>query len=228
MKQNVNIVCVCVGDKYNKENVNRLYRMVERNCSLPYTFYCISDKQQDVNTIFIKKELDLESYWWKICLFDLDWDLPTLYLDLDVVIQNNFNYVFDKIDDTLMLINNNDVGAYYPYDGCPENIMTIPPTTINSSIMLFRPQKLNYIYKKFVTNSDYFMIHYYGLDRFLQHEFNNLAYFDFNKDFYHRSKGSLPDNKLTINRLNYDPSRTFCILSQSLEEHYKGLEKYFL
>ena len=65
--------------------------MVERNCTLPFSFYCISDVQQEVNTIFIDKSLDLETYWWKIELFNLDFDDPTLYLDLDVVIQTNID-----------------------------------------------------------------------------------------------------------------------------------------
>ena len=195
---------------------------------MPFSFYCISDKQQDVNTIFISKDLDLESYWWKIELFNLDFYQPTLYLDLDVVIQNNFDYIFDKIDDTIKLINNDDIGESYPYDGTPDNILIIPPTTINSSIMLLYPQKLKYVYEKFVSNIDYNIIHYYGLDRFLHHEIENISFLDFNRDFYHRAKGWLPDNQLTDGKLNYDPTRTFCILSQCREEHYVGLEKYFL
>jgi len=228
LKQSVNIVCVCVGKKYTKEHVNRLYRMVERNCTLPFSFYCISDVQQDVNTIFINEDLDLETYWWKIELFNLDFEDPTLYLDLDVVVQNNLDYLFDKIDETIKTIAFEDIGAYYPYDGTKDNILTIPLGKINSSIMLLYPYLHKELYKKFIENIDYNIVHYYGLDRFVSNEYDSLSFLDFSKDYYHRSKGCLPDNKIDKYNLNYDPEITICILSQCEDEHYKGLEKYFL
>ena len=228
MKQKVNIVCVCVGTKYSKEHVNRLHRMVERNCTLPFSFYCISDVQQEVNTIFIDESLDLETYWWKIELFKLDFDDPTLYLDLDVVIQNNIDYMFDAIDNTLRVIKGEDIGEYYPYDGSPDNILTIPTTSINTSIMLLYTKQHKEIYDKFIKNIDYNIIHYYGLDRFITHEYNNLSCFDFKRDYYHRAKGWLSDDKLDDDLFNYDPDRTICILSQCEDQHYKSLEKYFL
>jgi len=228
LKQNVNIVCVCVGTKYTKEHVNRLYKMVERNCTLPFSFYCISDVQQDVNTIFINKDLDLETYWWKIELFNLDFEDPTLYLDLDVVVQNNIDYLFDKVDSTLKVIKGSDIGEHYPFDGTSDNILLIPPVSINTSMMLFRPFEHKILYHAFLLNIDYNMIHYYGLDRFICHNYENLSYFDFTSDYYHRAKGYLSDDKLDAGGLNFDPTRTICILSQCEDEHYKGLEKYFL
>ena len=228
MKPHVNIICVCVGNKYNKTHVNRLKRMVDRNCNLPFSFYCISDVQQDVNTIFINKDLDLETYWWKIELFNLDFKEPTLYLDLDVVIQNNIDYLFDKIDDTIKTIAFEDIGAYYTYDGSSDNILTIPTGVINSSIMLLYPHLHKELYQKFVENIDYNIVHYYGLDRFISNNHSKLSFLDFSKDYYHRAKGWLSDDKLDKYDLNYDPERTICILSQCTDEHYKGLEKYFL
>jgi len=202
--------------------------MVDRNCTLPFSFYCISDTQQDVNTIFINKDLDLETYWWKIELFNLNFKQPTLYLDLDVVIQNNIDYLFDKVDETLKVIKGEDIGEYYPYDGTKDNILTIPTTNINTSMMLLNTVAHKKIYEKFVENIDYNIIHYYGLDRFITQTYNNLSYFDFKRDYYHRAKGWLSDDKLDKYNLNYDPNRTICILSQCNDEHYKGLEKYFL
>ena len=199
--------------------------MVERNCSLPFSFYCISDKQQDVNTIFINKELDLESYWWKICLFNLDWDLPTLYLDLDVVIQNNIDELFDRIDDSILTIKADDIGEYYPYDGTPNNILTIPSSVINTSIVGFIPSKHKQLYYNFVKDIDYNIISYYGLDRFIYHNYTDFSFLDYGKDYYHRAKGY---SGKSINNLNYNPHSVVCILSQCTEEHYKGLEKYFL
>lgn len=208
--------------------MNRLYRMVERNCTLSFSFYCISDVQQDVNTIFINEDLDLETYWWKIELFNLDFKDPTLYLDLDVVVQNNLDYLFDKIDETIKTIAIEDIGAYYPFDGRHDNVLVIPTHTINSSIMLFYPYLHKDLYQKFIENIDYNIIHYYGLDRFISKVYTKLTFLDFRKDYYHRTKGCLPVNMTDENGRNYDPERTICILSQCGDKHYKGLEKYFL
>ena len=228
LKQNVNIVCVCVGDKYNKQHVNRLYRMVKRNCSLPFSFYCISDKQQDVNTIFVNKELDLESYWWKICLFNLDLHQPTFYFDLDIVIQNNFDYLIDRYDPYYCLtIKALDNGVNHPYTGRPDNILVVPESIINTSVMLFNPINMKEVYNKFFKDPDTHMVKYYGFDRFTYHNYNKFNYLQYGKDWYHRAKGGRLDHHLQGN-LNYDPDSTFCILSQCTEEHYKGLEKYFL
>jgi len=231
LKQNVNIVCVCVGDKYNKTHVNRLYKMVKRHCSLPFSFYCISDQQQDVNTIFIDQSLDLESYWWKMVLFNLDWDNITLYLDLDVVIQNNFDYVFVEANETpsyCFLLNSDDLGEYNPYDGTPDNILVIPSTVLNTSVMLFNPTMMKDVYTKFINDVDYNIITYYGVDRFLYHNYNKFRYLQFGKDWYHRAKGvRLPHHEDQYN-LIHDPDCTFCILSQCPDKYYQGLEKYFL
>lgn len=202
--------------------------MVDRNCNLPFSFYCISDVQQDVNTIFINKDLDLETYWWKIELFNLDFKEPTLYLDLDVVIQNNIDYLFDKIDSTVKTISTEDIGAEYPFDGTPNNILTIPTGSINTSIILFYPHLHKEIYQKFIRNIDYNMVHYYGLDRFIYHSYADISFLDFSKDYYHRAKGFLSDDKLDSDLMNYDPERTICVLSQCNDKHYEKLEKYFL
>ena len=72
--------------------------MVERNCTLPFIFYCLTDDiynlPKDVVGIGVDKSLDLESYWWKVCLFDLNFDETLLYIDLDVIIQQNIDYIF--------------------------------------------------------------------------------------------------------------------------------------
>ena len=106
----VNIVCVKVGTKYKANDVNRLYRMVDLNMSIPYNFYCFTDDEEGLLLPIKKKrvyDLPLHSYWWKMTIFDKAmWDNnePTLYLDLDVIIQNDITYLFEKVNRELIRI----------------------------------------------------------------------------------------------------------------------------
>ena len=54
-----NFACVCYGDKYSPEYVQKLYNMVERNTTIDYKFYCFTDlvkihKQVEGNITFQK------------------------------------------------------------------------------------------------------------------------------------------------------------------------------
>lgn len=224
-----------VGKKYSHDDVNRLYKMVERNCTLPFIFYCMTDNNygllKEIVEIKVDLSLDLESYWWKICLFDLKWDKSILYLDLDVIIQNNIDYIFKETKSTgFTCLSIEDAGIYYPFDGRnADNILLIPPVEINSSVMFFNPSNYQQVFDSFVENTDYNIIHYYGLDRFIPYQITDISYFNFSKDYYYRGKGQESyDSKYVVNGLIHDPNKTFCIMNQCKSEHYRGLEKYFI
>ena len=98
-----NFACVCYGDKYPVEYVQKLYNMVQRNLTLPHEFYVFTDhvkmhKMVDGNINVVKfPEDDLEGWWNKMQLFHPHTKLPgtTLYMDLDVVITDNINCFFE-------------------------------------------------------------------------------------------------------------------------------------
>jgi len=235
LKRPVNIVCVKTGTKYSINHVKTLYKMVKKNLTLPFIFYCLTDNvdnlPEEVVGIKLDASLDLESYWWKICLFDLGWNESVLYFDLDVIIQRNFDYIFKNIDNKkLKCLNTGQIGIFYPYDGSPDNILTIPPALINTSIMLFNPLENKYIFNKFMNDVNYNIVKYYGLDRFINHNSENLMYFDFSTDYYFRAKGDeFYDPKFVDeNKLIKDPNKTFCIMNQCKPEHYIGMEEYLL
>lgn len=235
LKHPVNIICVKTGTKYTKEDVQRLHKMVKRNCTLPFIFYCLTDNLEDlpddVIGVVVDQELDLEAYWWKISLFNLGWTEQVLYMDLDVIIQNNIDYIFEDVNSkNLKCLSIIDAGIYYPFDGTAQSILTIPITNLNTSIMLFNPKDHQELYNKFVSNIDYNIIHYYGLDRFIYNESQALSFFDFSKDYYFRAKGqeSYDTKYIDSNGFINDPRKTFCILNQSKPEHYAGLEKYLI
>jgi len=98
----MNFACVCYGDKYAVEYVQKLYNMVKRNTTLPINFVVFTDHvkmhKMVEGDIDIRKfpENDLQGWWNKMQLFHPNVDLPddTLYMDLDVVITDNIDCFF--------------------------------------------------------------------------------------------------------------------------------------
>lgn len=234
LKQTVSILCVKTGTKYSRLDLDRLQVMVERNCTLPFIIYCLTDNVDDLPEGFVgikvDSTLDLEKYWWKICLFNLGWNETVLYFDLDIIIQKKIDYVFDNIKENhIKCLDTSNIGIHYPYDGRKDNILIIPPVTINSSIMLFNPSFQKHLFDAFMVNPDYNMVKWWGFDRFIEHNSKDITLFDYRKDYYLRAKGvDKYDPRYTKTGLTHDPRKTFCIMNQCKPEYYVGLEKYFI
>lgn len=105
----INVVCVKWGTLYSSDYVNKLYGMVQRNLTIPFDFYCITEDSSDIRSEVIIKECPInwlhdvgskENQWYKECMF-LEGFLPeriTLYLDLDVVIVSSLDVLIPKND----------------------------------------------------------------------------------------------------------------------------------
>jgi len=107
----VNVVCLKWGTKYPAEYVNRLYRMVKQNISLPYRFICLTENpdgiMDGIETKSIAFDPDLHGWWYKLQLFQHplhDIEGPTLFLDLDVVIVDNIDTLFSYEADSFCII----------------------------------------------------------------------------------------------------------------------------
>lgn len=97
----MNFACVCYGQKYSLEYVQKLYNMVQRNTTVDHKFYVFTDHvkphkmlEGDIN---IKQfpMLDLQGWWNKMQLFHPGvLEGTTLYMDLDVVITGNIDCFF--------------------------------------------------------------------------------------------------------------------------------------
>ena len=130
-----NFACVCYGDKYAVEYVQKLYNMVKRNTTLLVDFYVFTDhvKMHKMVSDEIKvrqfPETDLQGWWNKLQLFHPKTSLPgvTLYMDLDVVITDNID-CFYNYEPEADFVGMNDFN---------------PDTKIfNSSIMRFKPETM--------------------------------------------------------------------------------------
>jgi len=97
----VDVVCVNWGKKYGIEYTYRLLNMVKRNTTRKFNFYCLTDTPEIYSDEVLAIKL-MPSYvgWWnKMQLFRTD-ILPKgeyLYFDLDVVIVDNIDEIFDHV-----------------------------------------------------------------------------------------------------------------------------------
>jgi hypothetical protein len=116
----VNIVCLKWGDKYPAEYVNRLYRMVSNQLSIPFEFYCLTENTQGIdpgiNILALEIEPGLKGWWYKLQLFKPDFYGLTgqvMFLDLDVVIVNNMDALFSYHPNDFVIIKDLKPGLIY-------------------------------------------------------------------------------------------------------------------
>jgi hypothetical protein len=165
--------------------------MAKRNITLPFNFYCYTENPigiyDEVNIIPLDKTLNLEKWWWKLTLFNKNklGNGINLFLDLDIVIQDNIDYFFKKAKHNKITLISYDYDDHYvlPLDYDPK----MAPA-YNSSIMIWYNNELTNIYQKFLNNKIFFQSFYHGIDRFFTYEISSSNFLGLdNKDYYHRT-----------------------------------------
>ena len=104
-----NVVCIKWGTKFSSEYVNRLYRMVKKNITIPYRFVCFTDNPKNIDPeieVFPLPPIHVpegpERGWKKLSVFNKQLENlqgKALCLDVDVVIINNIDYLFKEEGD---------------------------------------------------------------------------------------------------------------------------------
>lgn len=159
-----NIIFVKHGKKYDAEYVNRL-----RDKLMPYyptaQYLCYTDDPigVEIECIPCFKKPTLKYWWNKLAMFSKDFPVEgkCLYFDLDMDIEDDFTD-FIKWDGLTVLDAYWKTGMYmapHAYD-----------VQINSSIITWTAGEQDYVWDKFMSNKDYYMRKYAGIDRFLKHE----------------------------------------------------------
>lgn len=164
-----NIIFVKVGTLYNDKHVNSLYsQLIE---FFPKSvFWCYTDNPTDINSnIKIVSPIKTLKKWWaKLALFSdkMPFEGTCLFFDLDLVIKQSIDSYLTDFS-VLTVLN-----AYWKKDTVmyPHGY----DVTINSSIIQWTAKQQNHIWTTFMSNKDYFMRKYKGIDRFLHYE--NIDY----------------------------------------------------
>jgi len=187
--------------------------------------------------------LDIDGCMWKICIFNelVGKDIPLIYFDLDVVIQNNPKNLFKSIQRNKITACSR---AHAGFNTSSEFNHHLYPSHFNSSMMGFYSDDMKYIYDAFMEHIDYFHVKYDGADdRFISNEFKDCyTFFNYSDDYYFRRIASYMDNTVVsgeiktvidkdynqVIRLVHDPKKTVCIVTDARPYFYEGLEEYFI
>ena len=101
------VTCFKTGKKsvYTYEHVNKLYNMVDRNTTHEFNFICFTDDPKGIESHIQTqpiRERNLNHWWHRLVLFKQGLlSGPCINIDLDVVIHNNIDELFEYIVDYL-------------------------------------------------------------------------------------------------------------------------------
>ena len=140
------ILCVKWGDKYGNEYVEKLKEQVENNCSVPFNFYCLTDKPTQ------SYDIQLPTITWdayengkflryrKLYMFDericgIKGE-QFLYLDLDVIIQQDLKYFFEIDMNRPYIVK----GWWNDIEVCKKNFAKFQSPMVNSSVIRWNIQ----------------------------------------------------------------------------------------
>ena len=131
------VVCFKIGDHiYTEEHVNKLYEMIARNTSHKFNLVCFTDNFKGIKTYIDARPLPEKrlSHWWnRMALFKKDvLSGPCINIDLDVVIHNNIDELFE-LDDKLYMVPNGIFGN----------------DSYNDCVVKFNPDKHHFMWDKF-------------------------------------------------------------------------------
>lgn len=168
----VNVVCLKWGAKYGPEYVNRLFYAVERNTTVPFTFYCFTDDPKGLDEEIKHKPLkytNINSWWNKLYLFSQETELEgrVFFLDLDTLITGNIdhmltcNHEFVVLHDVMWKVN-------------PQ----LTPHDVGSAVMLWTAGNHSQIWESFKKDPHGISkkLHPHGDQKWIQQQEPNRAY----------------------------------------------------
>ena len=159
-----NIIFVKHGNKYTAKHVNKLASTLKQYYpTARYLCYTEDPADIEIETIACFKKPSLRYWWNKLAMFSKDFPVEgkCLYFDLDMDIKR-------------------DPSEFITWDGLTilkdywkDDLYMAPhafDVHINSSVITWTAGEQSHVWDLFMTNRDYWMRKYPGIDRFLVHE----------------------------------------------------------
>ena len=193
------ILTLKYGKKYPAAAVNQIFE----DTGGKYNYVCITDDPTDlypeIKTIPLPD--GIEGHWIKVWMFGLQDLGDVLYLDLDVRIQKNIDHLWNYLDEVPT-----SVYTYWKFKEFPDYMGETHDmkylSNYNSSVLLWKSGSLGAlrIWNIFENDMDYYMVKYWGDDRFLWHEKITLNTFPkgefysfvYGADYYETHDHNLP------------------------------------
>ena len=140
------VLCVKWGSKYNSQYVNILKNMCQRHLTVPFQFHCLTEDSKNIdngiNIIGLPALPGIKNWWSKLYMFSPD--LPVngniLYFDLDVILFNNIDRLFEHDAGNFQIIRD--------FNRCRVKDWK----TSNSSVMRWEKGRLDYLWNEFSAN----------------------------------------------------------------------------
>jgi hypothetical protein len=137
--------------------------MVERNLTVPHEFVCYTEDPNGINPQITVKKLSLMSgiqgWWYKPMFFNPDLELKgtILFLDLDLIIFNNIDYLFTYKPGTFCIIRD--------FNRC----LVRDYTKFNSSVFRLETGQHSQVYTKLYENPKNVVTRFHGDQDWIYH-----------------------------------------------------------
>lgn len=138
---------------YTPDYVSNLYRSLKRNCTLPFEFICISDRDVEADLVLpYNHHSDIKKHWHKLKYFSPHFGNQKpgdeiVIMDIDQLITGN-------VDDLIGYpIVDNDFISYGTW--WPRKIK------VNGGFYKFKSGQFDYVWNDFALNPTYWQSHYY-------------------------------------------------------------------
>lgn len=154
IKQQRTILCLKHGSKYPAMFVNNLYNMCKRHSKIEWDFVCLTEDTTNINPEIKTLPLpdNLFGWWCKPYIYSSELPIQgtILYMDLDVVIANNFDHLW----------------TFAPNSWCAIRDFTrsMQPQweKYNSSVLRFEKGQLNHVWKDFIKDPNHIISGHFG------------------------------------------------------------------
>jgi len=164
------VLCLKHGTKYSYDYVNKLYNMTKRNLTIPFRFACITEDplglHPNIHHIPLP-DYNLSGWWFKPWVFSDEMPIhgEILFIDLDVVIINNIDDIFQYEPTKFSIIR----------DFTRASIPTW--TKFNSSVFKFKSANYHHLWD--ILKNDFNQIHSFHGDQDFLNKYltDNFEYF---------------------------------------------------
>ena len=165
----IDVYCVNVGTKYTREFDQKLKDSVAKHLNLEHTFNSVTDRpEKDYDKPVTHPEL--RGVFHKLSL--LQFTGSCLFFDLDILINNNINFLASNFDG-LTLVDSSPWKQQSLKE--PLKFRVTQNTLVNSSIMRWSDQR--HVFEKFIQRRDLYVRLYSGIDRYIYNEQVKYNYF---------------------------------------------------